>query len=158
MKRSTWITYFLFFLVVFLFVGCATIIHGTHQNITVNSSPSGAKVIVQGIEKGKTPTVINLPRGESGNLILHFEKEGYEPVDIMLKKEVDWLLVGGGNCLLFGGILGFAVDFVTGAAYTLTPSEVNTVLQKMGEQGMNLKNMQKNGDIAIVVDLAAMRK
>ena len=79
--------FLLVFGLVLMGVGCATIIHGTHQNIAVNSSPSGAKVIVWGVEKGKTPTIINLPRGESGNLILRFEKEGYEPVEVMLKKE-----------------------------------------------------------------------
>lgn len=141
--------------IIVMVVGCATIIHGTKQNIAFNSNPSGAKVIVKGMEKGKTPTVISLPRGET-NIVIRFEKEGYEPVEVMMNRSVDWVIVGGGNCLIFGGILGLAIDFATGAAYTLSPSEVNAVLQKMESHGMKIEKPQDD-ELLIVIDLVEIK-
>jgi len=115
-----------------LFIGCATIIHGTTQKVAVNSNPSGAKVIVMGAHLATTPAVIKLDRGDS-NIILRFEKEGYEPVEIAMTKTVDGWIAGN---IVFGGLIGLAIDFISGAAYKLKPDEVLIDLHKK-ELGFN---------------------
>ena len=134
-------------------VSCASIIHGTGQDISVNSVPSGAKVMVKGVHMATTPAVIELKRKES-NIILRFEKEGYEPVEIALNRSVDGWIAGN---IILGGLIGLAIDFINGAAYKLSPSEVDAVLAEAKKQGMNLEDMSKDG-VVIAVDLRAIRK
>ncbi len=45
-----------------VFIHCATIIGGTSQRIPMTSSPSGAKIFVNGQEMGATPTTLKLKR------------------------------------------------------------------------------------------------
>lgn len=136
-----------------LVIGCASIIHGTRQNISVSSVPTGAKVIVKGVHMATTPAVIALKRNES-NIILRFEKEGYEPVEVALNRSVDGWIAGN---IIFGGLIGLAVDFISGGAYKLSPSEINAVMAELKKQGMNLEDMSKDG-VVIAVDLRAIRK
>lgn len=138
---------------VLIIVSCASIIHGTRQNISVSSVPSGAKVIVKGAEMATTPAVIKLSRKES-HIILRFEKEGYEPVEIALNRSVDGWIAGN---IIFGGLIGLAIDFIDGAAYKLSPSEVEAALAEAKKQGMNLEDLSKDG-VIIAVDLQAIRK
>ena len=138
---------------VLVVVSCASIIHGSRQDISVNSVPSGAKVMVKGVHMATTPAVIELKRKES-NIILRFEKEGYEPVEIALNRSVDGWIAGN---IVFGGLIGLAIDFIDGAAYKLNPSEVDAVLAEAKKQGMNLDDMSKHG-VVIAVDLQAIRK
>ena len=100
-----------------------------------------------------TPAVIELKRKES-NIILRFEKEGYEPVEIALNRSVDGWIAGN---IIFGGLIGLAIDFLDGAAYKLSPSEVSAALAEAKKQGMNLENLSKDG-VIIAVDLQAIRK
>ncbi|MGB2770647.1 MAG: PEGA domain-containing protein [Candidatus Zixiibacteriota bacterium] len=138
---------------VLVIVSCASIVHGTRQKISVNSVPSGAKVVVKDVQMATTPAVIELKRKES-NIVLRFEKEGYEPVEMALKRSVDGWIAGN---ILLGGLIGLAVDFIDGAAYKLSPSEVDAVLAEAKAQGMNLEDMSKDG-VVIAVDLRAIRK
>lgn len=146
---------YLSYLIVFLMIGCATIIRGTKQNVAVKTIPTGATVIVKGMEKGITPTILNLPRGE--DVVIRFEKEGYKPVKVMLTKELDLGCVVGSA--LFTGLIGIVIDFASGSVYRLTPPEVNAMLEKIEEQGINLKDLQQKGEITIIaVDMEDINK
>jgi len=107
--------------------GCATIIHGGRQKVPVKSEPSGATVSVNRI-KVQTPGVINLSRSES-MVILRFEKDGYEPVEVTLIRTTDGWIWGN---LFIGGLIGIAIDYSTGAAYQLSPNAVNVTLRSLG--------------------------
>ncbi len=122
-------------------VGCATIIHGGTQEIRVTSQPSGAVVRIPGLAT-TTPGVLKLQRRKLYTLV--FEKEGYKPVEVQLKKTVDGWLFGN---IIFGGLVGLAIDFGTGAAYKLTPAEVNVVL---GRQGASLGGTKEG--VVVFVD------
>lgn len=115
------------FILILTLVGCATIIHGGRQNIPVKSYPSGASVSVNRI-KVVTPGVINLSRAEPA-VILKFEKEGYQPVEVTLIRTTDGWIWGN---LFIGGLIGIAIDYGTGAAYQLSPNEVNVTLKSLG--------------------------
>lgn len=154
-KKPKWIVFFSLLGgigAVLLLTSCASIIHGTKQNLSVSSMPSGAKVFVKGVHMATTPAVIELSRKES-NIILRFEKEGYEPVEVALNRSVDGWIWGN---IVFGGLIGLAVDFIDGAAYKLSPSEVNAVLTELRKQGVSL-NPSKD-TIVVAVDLRSIRK
>ncbi len=104
---------------------CATIIHGTSQQVGIGSTPSGAKVTVNGQSFGTTPTIADLKRKD--NHILKIELDRYLPYETTLTKKVSgWVL---GN-LLFGGLIGLAVDAISGGLYNLSPEQIQVALSK----------------------------
>ena len=81
--------------------GCATIVHGRHQDVAVTSSPSGARVSVGGKDQGTTPTRVPLERKKTG-IVLRFEKEGFQPAELTLGRTTSgWIaldvLAGAGQ-------------------------------------------------------------
>lgn len=121
-----------FALIGLMFAGCATILHGTHQTIHVNSSPSGAAVYIHNNQKGVTPASLTLDRNENYTLV--FKKEGYKPVSIHLDKNFKALPSILGN-IFWSGIIGIVVDIADGAAYKLTPEQINAHLNALKEAG-----------------------
>lgn len=94
--------------------GCATIISGTHQEVKINSIPTGAAVMVDGAPRGVTPVVLRLKRRPSHTLTL--QKIGYQPQSCIINSGFNgWFL---GNILL-GGVIGMAVDGIDGASSKL---------------------------------------
>ena len=132
----------LIILVVFLsFNNCATIMHGTTQEIGISSNPTSAVVTIDGRDYGKTPVVVDLKR--SNNHIIKIELTGYQPYEITaVKKLSGWVL---GN-ILFGGIIGLAVDAITGGLYKLTPEQIQAELRKE-----NAENYYEDGLFITVV-------
>jgi len=108
-----------------VFTSCCSIIHGTKQEIGVNSNPSGAKVFVNGASMGTTPATLNLDR--SGSHKIRIELDGYQPYEMTLTKSVSGWVWGN---ILFGGLIGLAVDAIDGALYDLNPEQVSGQLMK----------------------------
>lgn len=67
-------------------LGCATIFKGSNADINVNSAPSGATVMINGIDKRETPQSLSLQRSE--NHVLTFKKEGYKDVKVEIKRSL----------------------------------------------------------------------
>jgi len=124
-------------LLVFLFTivflnSCATIINGTSQQVNITSTPIEAKVTIDGEELGKTPFIADLKRKD--NHIVKIELEGYKTEVITLNgKTSGWFF---GNCL-FGGVIGMAIDAVTGGMYRLQPEEIKKNLEPDKQQTLN---------------------
>ncbi len=126
--------------------GCASIIHGSRQDVRVVSNPSGAVVRVNlNNTATTTPGILTLNRKEIG-YVLTFEKQGYKPVEVSLRRTVDGWLFGN---IIFGGLIGIVIDFASGSAYKLTPSEVETVLEG---QSTALKTDRKD-NLFVFVDM-----
>jgi len=87
-----------------LFQSCMTIFHGTSQKIPMTSHPLGAKIIVDGEEMGSTPLILNLKRKRSHDIWI--EKEGYNPFEIIIKRESKLLESILLNWLSFGAFIG----------------------------------------------------
>ena len=104
-------------------ISCALIVHGTFQDIGINSSPSGAKVLIDNSEYGKTPVIAKLSR--KIDHIIAIDLEGYEPYEITLTRKVDSWVIGN---IVFGGLIGLAVDAAAGSMYKLTPEQVSAEL------------------------------
>ena len=116
-------------------VGCASIMHGTSQQIGIGSTPSGAKVTVGGQSFGTTPTIANLKRGD--NHIVKIEMEGYLPYETTLTKKVSGWVWGN---IVFGGLIGLAVDAISGGLYNLSPEQIQATLAKEGSAQIQLKD------------------
>ena len=105
--------------------GCATVTTGLWQTIPVDSNPQGAKVSVDSEHKGVTPCSFKLSRGKT--YIVNISKEGYRTAQVMLKRNV--CAATAGNIISFG-LLGVAVDSLTGAVFKLIPEEIKVDLVK----------------------------
>jgi hypothetical protein len=115
------------FLVIFCIIlsDCATIIHGTKQDIAFSSNPTGADVLINGVNKGRTPVTINLKRKEECNVKILLP--GYLPYEINIIRKVDGWIAGN---IIFGGLIGLIIDAADGAMYKLSPEQVNAELKK----------------------------
>jgi len=107
-----------------LFVGaCASIIHGTHQDVGISSNPTAAHVTVDGQQTGTTPVVAHLTRKD--NHIVRLELPGYKPYEATLTRGVSGWVWGN---IVFGGLIGLAVDAISGGMYKLTPEQLSGAL------------------------------
>lgn len=108
-----------------LVTGCASIMHGTSQDVGISSSPSSATVWANGQQLGKTPLTTKLARKE--NHIVKIELPGYMPYETTFTRSVSGWVWGN---ILFGGLIGLAVDAISGGLYKLSPEQINAELRK----------------------------
>jgi len=108
-----------------LLSGCASIMHGTSQDIGLSSTPTNAKVTVDGAPYGNTPVVAKLARKD--NHIVRLQLDGYQPFEVTLTKSVSGWVWGN---LVFGGLIGLAVDAVSGGLYNLSPAQISGVMNQ----------------------------
>ena len=123
MKKS--ISFFLVWVQVLSNAGCATIVSGKTQDVTVRSNPSGAKVLVDVMMQGTTPLVANLIRKKRHTL--EISKEGYGRDVRATTRGFNWWYLGN---LILGGVIGLIVDPITGAIFDVNPDSVYVELQK----------------------------
>jgi hypothetical protein len=102
--------------------GCATMIRGTEEPLSITSEPPGAMVQVSDGQKGTTPCQIKLKRNQS--VMIRYTKDGYEPEAL----SVFPTLAGAGV------ILGGVIDYGTGAVYSLTPNPAHVILKPVKAQ------------------------
>jgi len=114
--------------------GCATIMHGTSQKIGISSLPTGAKVSVDNMPLGDTPLFADLKRGDDH--IVTIDMEGYQKVQLTITKSVSGWVWGN---IVFGGLIGLAVDAITGGLYNLSPEQLHAELKKQNI-GATIKN------------------
>lgn len=124
---------YLISLIMMRLLGCASIISGTSQSVTVTTEPPGASCqILQGGRTvgtvGSTPGGFLTPKTRH-NLRLLCSKNGYEDSARSISSGVEpWIL---GN-VLFAGLIGFGVDWATGA-WNRYDEAVNIALVKASE-------------------------
>ena len=105
---------------------CATIVRGSNQKIQANSAPAGATILVNGENRGTTPTTLLLPRNRSYQVV--FRHEGYDDVTVNLNQQFEAGAALVGNIFSWG-LLGMVVDVANGSAYQLTPDQLNVALE-----------------------------
>ena len=112
--------------VVMLTTGCASMFSGTTSNVNVTSTPTGADCNVTG-HVVHTPGNIVLEKTHS-DLTINCQKEGY--VDGSAKIISSFNTTSLVNILtIYGMVIGFIVDFSTGAAWEYA-NQVNVNLVK----------------------------
>ena len=119
--------------------GCASIVAGGHRDINIKSTPTDAAVSIQDreskqiVHKGQTPFVVPLStKGgyfKSKQYDVTISKDGYVTQDI----NIDSFLSGwyAGNVILWpvAVIGGLIIDPLTGAMWSLTPKNIDAILE-----------------------------
>ncbi len=116
--------------------GCATIIKGTSQTVTVDTNPAGATCTLT--RDAKTVAVVNptpgsVPVGKGlGDIAIDCKLAGYQDAAEALAAEFQPVTLGN---ILLGGPIGIAIDAVSGAmaqypeavTITMLPEQFATV-------------------------------
>lgn len=129
--KSRLVSYAFPSIVVLVLWGCATIMHGTTQSVGISSSPTGAAVSVDNLNLGITPLFAKLKRGDDH--IVTIEMTGYQKAQLTITKSVSGWVWGN---IIFGGLIGLAVDAITGGLYNLSPEQLNAELKKEGSSAI----------------------
>ena len=108
----------------FIIVGCATIIKGTSQDISIQSNPSGAKVTVKttgGVEvwSGVTPASAKLSKKKE--YVVTVQLNGYKDATVQVTQSFEAWTIGNLFC---GSVIGLIVDAVGGAMWKLEPDQI----------------------------------
>jgi len=98
-------------------------INTTTQEVELKSNPPNAKITVDGKKFGTSPQVVNIDR--SGDHVIKFELDGYEPYETQLTRKMSWWFWGNA---LNGFLPGMTIDYFTGSMYNLLPEQVVTEL------------------------------
>jgi hypothetical protein len=108
-----------------LALGCATLISGTSDDVSIVTRPSGARVTVQpGSLTLTTPASLELARADAPYL-LTFELAGHEARRSYIAGRANpWIYAN----ILIGGVPGILVDWLTGAYVRLSPTEIDLEL------------------------------
>ncbi len=116
-------------IVALLVLGCASIMKGTKQSVTLSSSPSQASVVIKtpgGMTffEGVTPATVKLPK--KNEYIVTVALAGYKDATANITKDgiEGWFW---GN-ILCGGIIGIIVDASNGAMNKLGPDQISVQL------------------------------
>ena len=125
-----------------VWTGCATILTGTGQGMSITSRPSGAEVLVDNESKGITPVSAKLRRKENHTVVIRLD--GYEPYETVLTRQTSGWVFGN---ILFGPgvVIGIAVDAISGGMYKFEPSSVNADL------GTKAKATSSDGKLHVVL-------
>lgn len=129
-KRELIITCIVFMIVL---SGCALIFKGQSAELRVNSVPSAATVFVNGMSKGNTPLVLSLARDRDHTII--FKRTGFEDLQVDITKKFDVGTAVVGNFFSWS-VFGLVVDIATGAAYSLTPADIEASLYELITMGL----------------------
>jgi hypothetical protein len=96
--------------------GCATVVRGTEQDVSVDTAPSGARVEFSDGQSCTSPCSISARRNQALEVII--SRQGCTPQTAFIRPRITAL----------GGILGGLPDLATGAVYDLEPSSLSYTL------------------------------
>jgi hypothetical protein len=103
--------------------------HGSTQQITVNSFPSGATVLVDGGMRFRTPAVFELSRKDSHRVEISLD--GYESEIVDIRQVSNDMVFGN---IVAGGLIGLAVDNSSGSSYRLEPEVIKVNLRPLAAE------------------------
>ena len=117
--------------------GCASIFGGgTSQSISLRGDPTSIHYSIRAasgiqLSSGQTPNQVTLPRKQEYEI--EFTAPGYQPQKLALTKGMNgWVWTN----LLGSWLLGFGIDFLSGAAWKLEPSVVDVqMVRNAGDNG-----------------------
>jgi len=104
-------------------LACASIMHGGSQDLSIASQPSGATVTVDDQTLGTTPVVAKLKR--KATHVIAVKLDGYRTFELTTTRSTSGWVWGN---IVFGGLIGLAVDYSSGGAYKMNPAQVSAQL------------------------------
>ncbi len=112
---------------VLLNAGCASIVKGSTQTISISSNVDGAEVFLDGQRIGTTPFTGIVPKNKG---FLMVQKSGFKTANVALSRSLEPIFWGN---IITGGTLGSITDFASGAAYQYAPASYQVDLNKEGQ-------------------------
>jgi hypothetical protein len=125
--------------------GCATIIHGVHQDVQFKSDPSSATIRLAQGGTCVTPCEIEMRRGHDS--MVTYTLEGYEPASVYIQSRLNGAIAGN---IIAGGLIGGIVDGSNGASNSLHPNPVYIRLVPAGS-GREAELLGANGQVISTV-------
>ena len=103
---------------------CATLFTGTKSKVLFTTVPPGAKILVNGVEKGTTPATLRLKRSLFETTTVTFKLDGY--LTKTMEPETTFQPI---TILNLADPVGWAIDVATGAIVKFSPNnyEINLV-------------------------------
>ena len=107
---------------------CATLLTGSTESVTIDSTPQGAEVLVNGFSEGLTPLTFDLDKSFlARDADIKLKADGYETHEFKFPRKFNPITLLN----LFNGGIGLWVDFYsTGAIYELEGDEYLFELEK----------------------------
>lgn len=110
-------------LVAVLAGGCASIVKGSTQTITVSSNVDGAEVYLDGVRIGTTPFAGVVAKNKG---TITVQKPGFRTATVSLSKTIEPMFWGN---IITGGTIGSITDFASGSAYQYAPASYQVDLR-----------------------------
>ena len=116
-----------------LLTGCASIVSGSKQSVSVEVPPVSGAVCTLSNNDGEwfvtsSPGSVTINR-DSSDLVISCKKNGETLGVTQVSSSMRPLVIGNVVFLLVGGIIGTAIDFGTGSAYEY-PTLIKVPIQK----------------------------
>ncbi len=125
---------FLFLSTLFLLTSCASIFTGSKRSVLFESNPSGAKIYVNGFEKGKTPSQIKVAADDK----VDFKLEGFSERVVVMDSKFNLVAILNGFSLI-----GWGVDAITGSLKRVDTKYVKVDLEKANPNNEIAKYLNK---------------
>lgn len=122
--------------VLLLTTSCASIFTGSKRNVLFESDPSGAKVFVNGFEKGTTPVQIRVKADDR----VDFRLDDYRERVVVMDSKFNLVSILNGFSLI-----GWGVDALTGSLKRVDTKYVKVTLEKSDKAAFI--NYMDNGKI-----------
>jgi len=110
---------------------CATITRGKRQNYVIETDPAGAQIALSTGETCTSPCQLRLRR--RAGFTVTARMDGYEPTEANVQAQVR---TGGGVAaagnIVFGGLIGGAVDASNGSMNDLVPNPLRITMRPSG--------------------------
>lgn len=97
--------------ILFFTTSCATIFTGSKQSVHIDSNVQGARIQVNGVDRGVTPATIKLSKGKDGQVIA-LSNYGYETKIFQPGTGMNLISI-----INLFNIFGWGIDAVTGALW-----------------------------------------
>lgn len=124
---------------ILLTTSCATVFTGSKRSVLFESEPSGAKVFVNGFEKGKTPIQIKVKADDR----VDFRLDDYRERVVIMDSKFNLVAILNGI-----SIIGWGIDALSGSLKRVDTKYVKVTLEK-GEKTAFI-NYMENGELAKV--------
>lgn len=89
--------------------GCASIVHGTTQDISIAAKPDGCIAKSEDGQQCTSPCKLELKRKKDH--IIQVSKEGYETETVNIQHVLSGAVAGN---IIAGGLIGWGIDAATG--------------------------------------------
>jgi uncharacterized protein YceK len=110
--------------------GCASIVNGTNQSVSVKTAPAQGAMCSLENDKGKwyvnqTPGSVTVHRSYK-DLVVNCQKQGYQSSQTKVTSKTKGMAFGN---ILFGGVIGAGVDMADGSAYDY-PTDIQIPMKR----------------------------